>query len=513
MAESKDFAAEAGSAKVVGTVSSTDIAEPVAPPLGLRAMGPRITFHFVGEWDAETSYALYDVVRVNGTSYIGNKINIAKGINPETDNNVHWVKWNDPNAQVELLQQTVNGFDARITEAETEAINAAADAAAAKKASADNATAIGAEATRATAAEAANANAIKAEATRAKAAEAANTAAIEAEATRATTAESAEQEARENADNGLSSRIKVLEDEPKTKVFDKLVCIGDSWLEGYSSVGSFTDWGSILGQILKATTHNEAKGGCGWHHAKDGITFNDLVTRAKNAVNANEINCVVIAGGINDRKDSYSQVQSAAKKTIQNALSAFPNAEIFVFPMLLAGRFISNNSMDIMNAITIGCTSAQNTRVHVYDDCYDWLYDSPSLHADAYHPNQEGQIRTANMMMQVIYGGAPVFHQSSVLFNGNAGYTIFDGAYCRRNGSTCTAYIGTIQNVTKDKIFCSFSKGYDPGAFFSYFVDQTGAVNPMRASYIDDKHWGFSPNFGNGNQMYSNPTWSIEDND
>ena len=171
MAESKDFAAEAGTAKVVGTVSSTDIAAPVAPPLGMRAVGPRITFHFVGEWDAETSYVLYDVVRVNGTSYIANKINIAKGVNPETDNDVHWVKWNDPNSQVAVLQQTVNGFDARITEAEMEAVNAAGDAAEAKKASADNAAAI-------KKASADNAAAINAETARAKAAEGANSSAI-----------------------------------------------------------------------------------------------------------------------------------------------------------------------------------------------------------------------------------------------------------------------------------------------------------------------------------------------
>ena len=186
MTESKDFSAEAGNAKVVGTVSSSDIAEPVAPPLGMRAVGPRITFHFVGEWNADTSYVLYDVVRVNGTSYIANKINIAKGVNPETDNNVHWVKWNDPNAQVELLQQTVNAFDGRITEAETEAMHAVADATEAKKASANNATAIEAEATRAKTAEATNTATIEAEAARAKTAEAANTSAIEAEAARAT---------------------------------------------------------------------------------------------------------------------------------------------------------------------------------------------------------------------------------------------------------------------------------------------------------------------------------------
>lgn len=180
MSENKDFSAEAGSAKVVGTVSSTDIAEPVAPPLGMRAVGPRITFHFAGEWNAETSYVLYDVVRVNGTSYIANKISIAKGVNPETDNNVHWVKWNDPNAQVELLQQTVNGFDARITEAETEAMNAAGDAAEAKKASAENATAISNETTRAKSAEETNATAIEAESARATAAEGANSAELAA---------------------------------------------------------------------------------------------------------------------------------------------------------------------------------------------------------------------------------------------------------------------------------------------------------------------------------------------
>ena len=161
MAESKDFSAEAGSAKVIGTVSSADIAEPVAPPLGMRAIGPRITFHFVGEWDAETSYVLYDVVRVNGTSYIANKISIAKGVNPETDNDTHWVKWNDPNSQVELLQQTVNGFDKRITETKTGVMHAAADAAEAKKASADNAAAISAETQRATTAETTLAQSIK----------------------------------------------------------------------------------------------------------------------------------------------------------------------------------------------------------------------------------------------------------------------------------------------------------------------------------------------------------------
>lgn len=257
MAESKDFAAEAGTAKVVGTVSSTGVAEPVAPPTGLRAVGPRITFHFAGEWNAETSYVLYDVVRVNGTSYIANKVSIAKGVNPEADNNVHWVKWNDPNAQVELLQQTANSFDARITEAKTEAMNAAGDAAEAKKASADNANAISAEATRAKVAEAANKTAIEAETARAKEAEAANATAI----------------ANINVD--------------KTE----LVIIGDSWSD--ERVTGVT-WPRIVSESTGWTRHNYAISGI-------GDDLDGQITQFANdaSFDKNKIAAVVIMDGVN----------------------------------------------------------------------------------------------------------------------------------------------------------------------------------------------------------------------
>lgn len=99
-------------------------------PQGLMVLGPQVTLHFVeGEWNQANSYDYYDVVQVDGTSYIA--VQDVPANTPIT-NTDYWAKWNDPNAQVELLQETVGMFDSRISAAESdaEAANTAATAAA-----------------------------------------------------------------------------------------------------------------------------------------------------------------------------------------------------------------------------------------------------------------------------------------------------------------------------------------------------------------------------------------------
>lgn len=90
---------------------------PVLPlpdtPQGMLAVGPRVTFRFVQDYDQENSYEYYDVVNVDGTSYIAMQNVPANTPIADTD---YWVKWNDPNAQFALLQETVQTFDARITD-------------------------------------------------------------------------------------------------------------------------------------------------------------------------------------------------------------------------------------------------------------------------------------------------------------------------------------------------------------------------------------------------------------
>ena len=103
------------------TAKATTVLEdssPVLPlpdtPQGVMAVGPQVSLRFIKEaYNQANSYNYYDVVNVDGTSYIA--LQNVPANTPITDTD-YWVKWNDPNAQFSLLQTTVEQFDGRITE-------------------------------------------------------------------------------------------------------------------------------------------------------------------------------------------------------------------------------------------------------------------------------------------------------------------------------------------------------------------------------------------------------------
>ena len=361
---------------------------------------------------------------------------------------------------------------------------------------------------------------ITAETTAREAADAALEGKITAEATARETADdaldvkiTAEATARETADASLSTRVTALESSSGGRTYTKLVCIGDSWLEGYSSIGNYTSWGDVLATSLNAEVYNAYKGGCGFSATSDGVNFASLVNSAKRAVaDVNAIDCVIIGGGINDRKLAANTVKTAAATCISSAVSAFPNADIYVFPMMLAGRFICNGSMNVMRAIQQGCTSVASTRVKVYGDCYDWLYDDTSLHADAYHPNQAGQNMVAYNMRNVLFGGHPTSHAGKVDISGANSFALLSGAYVRRDGNMCSGYIGTTGTVTDGTTFISISNGYTPGNAYASYLNSAGAVKCMNTKGIGADNWGFAPAYGDASQIYATATWAIEDN-
>ena len=323
----------------------------------------------------------------------------------------------------------------------------------------------------------------------------------------------AEATARETADASLSTRVTALESSSGGRTYTKLVCIGDSWLEGYSSIGNYTSWGDVLATSLNAEVYNAYKGGCGFSATSDGVNFASLVNSAKRAVaDVNAIDCVIIGGGINDRKLAANTVKTAAATCISSAVSAFPNADIYVFPMMLAGRFICNGSMNVMRAIQQGCTSVASTRVKVYGDCYDWLYDDTSLHADAYHPNQAGQNMVAYNMRNGLFGGHPTSHAGKVDISGANSFALLSGAYVRRDGNMCSGYIGTTGTVTDGTTFISISNGYTPGNAYASYLNSAGAVKCMNTKGIGADNWGFAPAYGDASQIYATATWAIEDN-
>lgn len=106
MAFTKTVNVETTNARASTTL--TDIT-PTVPlpdmPQGLMVIGPQVTLHFVeGEWNQANSYDYYDVVQVDGTSYIAVQDVPA---NTEITDTEYWAKWNDPNAQLEQIQKSL----------------------------------------------------------------------------------------------------------------------------------------------------------------------------------------------------------------------------------------------------------------------------------------------------------------------------------------------------------------------------------------------------------------------
>lgn len=309
----------------------------------------------------------------------------------------------------------------------------------------------------------------------------------------------------------VTERVTALE-QTKPSGFTNIVCIGDSWLEGYSSIGNFASWGTLLASKLKATGTNSYKGGCGFSVASNSINFKTLVTTASTSVeSAEKVDCVVIGGGINDRKEAAATVQTAAAACVHEAVSKFPNAKIFVFPMMLAGRFISSATMAVLRAIERGCASVQSDRVVVFGECYDWIYDDSALHADSYHPNQAGQSVIADFMASVLTGGCPTCHNGDALIAGAESHNLNSGSFIRRSGTICSGYFGTTTPVTDGKPFISIHKGYSPNVAFLSYTNNSGEIKPINVKPVDADHIGFAPSYGDAQQIYCTAAWSIQD--
>ena len=117
MPNETNFQASTPGAVVTGTLRDNLPITPVTPGTGRTAIGPRVTFNFITEaWDNANSYQYYDVVRVEGNSYIARQ-NVPAGI--EITNTDYWILWAEPNAQYQELYNIVMTFDNRITALET----------------------------------------------------------------------------------------------------------------------------------------------------------------------------------------------------------------------------------------------------------------------------------------------------------------------------------------------------------------------------------------------------------
>lgn len=189
----------------------------------------------------------------------------------------------------------------------------------------------------------------------------------------------------------------------------KIVCIGDSYGEGYQATNKTTDNPyAVMGRTLHATIYNYSDGGAGFVATSNNTkrTFNDMVNTAYNdhTADAGTIDYVMITGGQNDTPQTYANVQQAAEECVTNAATKFPNAKIVVYPMQWPSYQLWESTFTTYTAIMNG-VAATGVGIAVPNG-YEFFQGHPELFStDQKHPNTNGYKLLGNKYASVLMGG------------------------------------------------------------------------------------------------------------
>lgn len=200
--------------------------------------------------------------------------------------------------------------------------------------------------------------------------------------------------------------------EPKADSRNILVAIGDSYFEGFRTTTPATDsMVAVASNRLGTTLRNFATGGSGFITTGNGSTFSQQIDAAATELGANvsSVKYVVIGGGRNDNVSSLSTTNVA--NTIANAVSKFPGAEIWVFPMLWDNAWPTFAEMKKLNTIQEGCLGKN---CHVVPTCITWGMFNGTWMSDI-HPNTVGSRYYGQYIASAIMGGPDSARRDSVI--------------------------------------------------------------------------------------------------
>lgn len=213
----------------------------------------------------------------------------------------------------------------------------------------------------------------------------------------------------------------------------KIVSIGDSWnagvcdgqLTGYDIANGWSR--RILSMIGRDTTNyaNYAQPSAGFA-VKGGTAERDFIDLLNQASDTTNSTIVIVAGGINDANAlangtiTIADIQSAAQSFCNTAMQKFPNAIIYVFPMLWSGHStLRDADVRTKNAIILGCRRS-NAMVSICEHTPEFLFGQSAFFGSGtqgHHTTLDGLYEVARYMKEFICGGDSHFHYWSNLRN------------------------------------------------------------------------------------------------
>lgn len=247
--------------------------------------------------------------------------------------------------------------------------------------------------------------------------------------------------------NGIYSNIEL-----KRKTYTNIAIIGDSISYGTGASSPAMSWANQFKSYIGAdTVQNMAQNNAGY------VNEPTFLSQLQAVNNKAEITHIIIAGGANDKLQTTTSITNAVKNTLQYALTNFPNAEVYVAPIVLGvqGMFrYHTNIPQTLNAIEEGI--AQTPNVHEIQYAWEWLNgredwaSTNSNSMDSIHPNDNGHKQLLRLFAESLFTRNGIHNnwKTSVSGTDNHGQILNSESVCNNGIYTFNCQVKVVNNHT-----------------------------------------------------------------
>lgn len=247
--------------------------------------------------------------------------------------------------------------------------------------------------------------------------------------------------------DGIYSNIEL-----KRKTYTNIAIIGDSISYGTGASSLAMSWANQFKSYIGAdTVQNMSQNNAGY------VNEPTFLSQLQAVNNKAEITHIIIAGGANDKLQTTTAITNAVKNTLQYALTNFPNAEIYIAPVVLGvqGMFrYHTNIPQTLNAIEEGI--AQTPNVHEIQYAWEWLNgrddwaSTSSDSIDPIHPNDNGQKQLLRLFAESLFTRNSIHNnwKTNVSGTDNHGQILNSESVCNNGIYTFNCQFKVVNNHT-----------------------------------------------------------------
>lgn len=269
------------------------------------------------------------------------------------------------------------------------------------------------------------------------------------------------------------------------------IWIGDSYTMA-GSLGGDVDkrFSTLVTNRLGLTEKNYGVGSCGF--IKGTTPYTDQLDNAiadfnNNNLDKSLVKYVFISSCRNDMGyGTRGQVATAARYLVTTINSQFPNAQIFITPLLWDWKIVPPNFRIMEYINEIQRATAYGDRVHIIDDGFTWLMGQPTSilyeNGGDVHPTVFGHRIIANHIYAAVKGSNWKVSDFAYIPSNqiaHAGISDFEGIFETKDGFTNINFQFTVDNPSGISSGEVWSLTINNLYFNNFFISERGQTDDI----------------------------------